>query len=305
MITEQDLFQAFKKNHEGYLRKVHLFLNKKYYINLFNDNENKALDSTEYNKLKMVERVWISHEIRDCHQRHDCYHAIRNDADVILAMNQHPVFHHKLFDYLQSEATLDDLKNYVLSDAILNLEFFDYLVLAIIGTSDQTKAEIMTNLWDEAGRGNSQKFHTTLFLNLMSGLGLTYKREVIIENVMTWEGLAGINLFTYLSQYSHHKMKYYGLLAATEMLDPPHYQRLIKGIARLSKQHHLDYSYYIEHETIDVDHAYGWLHKVILPELMARPDKITDFWLGFYLRLDSAQRYFDRLLTLFTAQQAA
>ncbi len=263
-----------------------------------------ALDSAEINKLKHIERVWMGYETRHCFNQYNCYQAINHDDDVKQALKQHSVFYHPLFDYLQSQATSDDLKNFILNDSILNLEFFDYLVFAIIGATEQAKAEIIMNLWDEAGRGSVDKFHTTLFKEVMRELGLTYQREFIIE-AMTWEGLAGINLFSHLSYYPHNKMKYYGLLAATEMLDPPHYHQLIQGMARLMPREKWDRTYYIEHEIIDVDHANGWLNKVILPELSKRPDKITDFWLGFYLRLDSAKRYYDRLLSLFNTKQAA
>jgi len=303
-ITEQDLFLAFKKNHEGNLKKVHLYLNKKYYIYLFNDNETLALDSAEIRKLKYIERIWMGEEIRQCFSRYDCYQTIRDITDVKFALRKHPIFRHKLFHFLQFEATREDIKNFILSDSILNLEFFDYLLFSMIGASDQARSEIIANLWDEAGRGNVDQFHTTLFKSIMSTLGLTYKRDQIIET-MTWEGLAGINLFSYLACYPHNKMKYYGLLAATEMLDPLHYHQLIKGFSRIDDQHILNYDYYREHEIIDVDHANGWLNKVILPELNLRPDKITEFWLGYYLRLDSALRYFDRLLHIFTAKQAA
>jgi hypothetical protein len=121
---------------------------------------------------------------------------------------------------------------------------------------------------------------------------------------MSWEGIAGINLFSYLSLYSSNRMMYFGLLAATEMLDPPHYSELLKGLSRSNIQE-VNAAYYKEHETIDVVHAAGWMNNVILPTLEKHPERIQEFWLGFYLRLDSVQRYYDNLLHYFLNQNAA
>jgi hypothetical protein len=42
-----------------------------------------------------------------------------------------------------------------------------------------------------------------------------------------------------------------------------------------------------------------------MPELQEAPEKISEFWLGFYMRLDSVLRYYDYFLNRFLTQQAA
>ena len=304
IITNNDLFYAFNKKNDFYLRNVHLYLNRIYYSILFSEDEKNTVFEDHFNEFRGVESVWIKYEKEYCLKAYDCDREVLNSSIVESALKAHPVFQHPLFDYLCGEINLNYLKDFILNESILNLEFFDYLALSIVGVSDQAKSEIISNLWDEAGRGNIQLFHTTLFRKLMEGLELKYKRDNIIES-MCWEGLAGINLFSYFSLYAYNKTKYFGLLAATEMLDPPHYNKLIKGLSKLIHAHKIDCSYYVEHETIDVEHARGWLEKVIIPKLAQNPHKNQDFWLGFYMRLDSAKRYYDRLLDLFLTQQAA
>ncbi len=303
-ITENDLVNAFKKNNPAYLRKVHLMLNRHYYNLVYNQNENHAIDPEVVRRFKQIECVWIEHEKSECLNRYDCSRRINNAADIVSALREHPVFNHAIFHYLRCEATLEDVKIYILNDSVLNLEFFDYLSLSIVGVSGIAKAEIIKNMWEEAGRGNIEEFHTTQFKKIMHSLGLHYKRDVILEN-MTWEGLSGINLFSHLSLYSYNKMKYFGLMAATEMLDPTHYHLLIQALDRVQKSQHIEKQYYIEHESIDVVHAAGWINNVILPMLEISPDKVGEFWLGFYLRLDSLQRYYDRMLEQFHNKKAA
>lgn len=286
------------------LRKVHLKLNHYYHALIFGNTQANLVIEGNLQELKKLEAIWITQDKRDCLKKYNCERAVKNGYIVELALKDHSVVNHPLFDFLCYEASLSDLQIFILSESILNFEFFDYLALALVGASDLAKGEIAANLWDEAGHGDLKKFHTTLFGNLVSDLGLKYQRAAVLKD-LSWEALAGLNLFSYCSIYSYNKMMYYGLLAATEMLDPPHYGKLIQGIRRIFKDQKIDHSYYLEHEQIDVEHARGWLRKIILPELEADPQKTRDFWLGFYLRLDSAKRYYDRLLQLVIAQNAA
>jgi hypothetical protein len=285
-------------------RKLHLKLNHYYYALVFGNTQANLVIEGNLQELKKLEAIWITQDKRECLKKYNCDRVVKNPYIVELALKDHPVVNHPLFDFLCYESQFGDLQDFFTSEAILNFEFFDYLALALVGASESAKAEIMTNLWDEAGRGDVNKFHTRMFGNLFSDLGLKYQRSAILKD-LSWEGLAGINLFSYCSIYSYNKMMYYGLLAATEMLDPPHYGKLIRGMQRLLVGQKIDQTYYIEHEQIDVEHANGWLRKVILPELEADPQKTRDFWLGFYLRLDSAKRYYDRLLHNLTVKKVA
>lgn len=304
MNLSASLFSLHSGGHHIEPRKLHLKLNQAYYALLFGAEGNTYALEDQWQEFKRLEAQWFSQDKLECIKKYPCDKPVKNIYFVELALRDHPVLNHAIFDYFCYEADLHDLKKFILSEAILNFEFFDYLTLALIGASSQAKAEIMSNLWDEAGRGNLQKFHTTLFGNLLRDLGLKYQRTELLK-ALSWEALAGINLFSYCSIYPAHKMIYFGLLAATEMLDPTHYRKLIQGMERVFSGYAVDYSYYLEHEVIDIEHANGWLRKVILPELEKEPHRAQDFWLGFYLRLDSAKRYYDRLLECLTQKKSA
>ncbi len=304
MKKSNSLLSVVPPNTELYFRKNHLKLNQSYHTQIYGDLRAHLLLEEKRSEIKKFETTWMNQAKSECYKKYHCDRSVKNPFLVELALRDHPVFHHALFDYLCYEADLQAFKSFLLSEAILNFEFFDYLTLALVGATDLAKAEITANLWDEAGRGDLQKFHTQLFANLIKDLDLVYEREAVLKD-LSWEALAGINLFAYCASYSYNKMLYFGLLAATELLDPPHYKKLLQGMRRLFKTKRIDSSYYIEHETIDIEHAEGWLRKVILPELERDPRKTREFWLGFYLRLDSAKCYYDRLLQLLSAKQAA
>lgn len=294
----------FQNQEDSMLRGVHYYLNNIYYNIHYGEEENDSLDEKKFSQFKKIESLWISSEKSKCLKQYDCLKPVINDHVVKESLYRHPVFDHPLFNYLMNHAGKEELKQFILNESVLNLEFFDYLSLSIVGVSDNAKSEIISNLWDEAGRGDIQKFHTVLFSNFMRDLGLKYDRKDIIAN-MSWQGIAGINLFNYLASYSFNKIKYFGMLAATEMLDPYHYGKLIQGISLLFKSESVNYDYYIEHEVVDVQHANSWLNNIIIPELSKKPHKTEDFWLGFYMRLNSAKQYYDHLLKLFTIQYAA
>lgn len=304
-INQANILSAFKQNQENHLRKVHLYLNKNYYNLIFNQDEKNILNEMDLYNLKHIENVWIEHEKSDCFNKYDCYKPIQSASEVENILREHSVYNHSIFSYLSHQASLEEIKYFIGNESILNLEFFDYLAYSIIGASEQAKLEIINNLWDEAGRGSVQLFHTVKFKKIMDDLEIPYDREKILSE-MSWEGIAGINLFSYLALYSCNKMKYFGLLAATEMLDPIHYHQLLKGFSKFkSHKNPVNLDYYIEHETIDIVHANGWMQNVILPLLAEKPERTPEFWLGFYLRLDSAQRYYDELLNYFLSCKAA
>lgn len=291
-------FQNYNGNE---LKKIHLFMNEIYHQILFGE---KPIDNKIFHEFKKYESSWMANEKNYFLINYDCNVIVKDESLVRDMLQKHEVFNHPIFDYLMHDASLEELKKFAYSESIMNLEFFDYLALAVIGVSDQAKVEIMSNLWDETGQGRVEKFHTVLFQNFLNDLGITYDRKQILES-MSWEGVAGINLFNYFSIYSFNKTKYFGMLAATEMLDPPHYNKLINGITRIFSSNNIDHSYYTEHELVDVGHASGWLNHVVIPELLRKPYKTQDFWLGFYMRLDSTKKYYDQLLNSLIMKKAA
>ncbi|MBG6025968.1 iron-containing redox enzyme family protein [Proteus mirabilis] len=86
-----------------------------------------------------------------------------------------------------------------------------------------------------------------------------------------------------------------GVMAMTELLDPPQYSKLVKGCTRLGLTSG-DFHYYSEHITIDIKHGEDWLYKVIKVITDQYPDAKKEFYLGSLLRLQTAERYYDNLL---------
>src|SRR3990167_9991162 len=148
-MKTSDLFTAFNAQSDFHLRQVHLYLNKTYYTNMYATAEQGIANSIEINKFKRIEAIWSEYEKNICFAHYTCDRQITRTSVVESALKLHPVYNHPLFDYLRNEADIDHLKQFILNESVLNLEFFDYLALSIVGANDTVKSEIIHNLWDE------------------------------------------------------------------------------------------------------------------------------------------------------------
>lgn len=163
------------------------------------------------------------------------------------------------------------------------------------GSHPQTRAEICKNLWDESGNGNPERTHVGLYQYL-----LTQRKILLPENNFTdlysWEGYTGYNVFMLGATNRQYYYNSIGAMAMTELLDPPQYTKLVKGINRLgiNENHAL---YYTEHIDVDVLHADGWLNNVIAPLVQDKPEALEGIFAGAMLRLQSCADYYDSVLT--------
>ncbi|MGU3489306.1 iron-containing redox enzyme family protein [Enterobacter bugandensis] len=205
---------------------------------------------------------------------------------------------HPIFDFLESTASVEQMDYFFKSDSALNILFFDLVALMLPGSLPQTRAEICKNLWDESGNGDPNRTHVGLYEYLLAQRNISLPDDRF-TNLYTWQGYTGYNVFMLGATNRQHYYKSIGAMAVTELLDPPQYTKLVRGIKRLgiNEKHAL---YYTEHIEIDVDHADGWLNNVIKPLLMEKNEAANDIMLGAVLRLNTCADYYDGLLETLT-----
>ena len=209
------------------------------------------------------------------------------------AVQAHPAAHHPLFDRLAVHATRAQLEGFFRSDTALNVRFFDLIVMAMIGSPPETRPELASNFWDEAGRGDPRHSHVQLFRHLLAEVGIAPSGDDFASQ-LTWQGLRGYNLFMLCALNRQHYFKLLGVMAATELLDPPQYRKLIDGCRRLGLGPSTT-RYYDEHITVDDVHGEGWLENVIRPLTQREPRAMSAVWAGCMLRLASCSDYYDAL----------
>lgn len=241
----------------------------------------------------MIERQWLAAE----YQRIDAA-PVFDSPDALIdalrgAVQAHAASHHPLFDLLETHATRAQLERFFCSDTALNVRFFDLIVMAMIGSPPETRQELASNFWDEAGRGDPRHSHVQLFRRLLADLGIAPSGDDFASQ-LTWQGLRGYNLFMLCALNRQHYFKLLGVMAATELLDPPQYRKLITGCRRLGLGPSIT-RYYDEHITVDDVHGEGWLDNVIRPLTKREPRAMPAVWVGCMLRLASCGDYYDAL----------
>lgn len=207
---------------------------------------------------------------------------------------KHPASHHPLFDFLSSSASATQIDYFFKSDSALNLVFFDLVAMGLVGSLPETRAEIAQNLWDEIGQGSQEFTHVNLYKDLLKRRDIALP-ENHFAHLYDWQGLAGYNAFMLGGVNRQHYYKSLGVMAMTELLDPPQYQKLVTGCRRIGLTDR-DVHYYAEHIEVDIGHADGWLNNVIVPIGNKNPAALEEVYVGAALRLQTCCDYYDCLL---------
>lgn len=249
-------------------------------------------DETILSVRKKIEAKWLINEFKS---HDDIQTSNENFADFLVKVwQEHTASHHPLFDYIETEATAEQLYLFLKSDSALNLIFFDLVAYTLIGSKPETRGTISENLWDEIGHGDNYFTHVNLYKNVLERQDIILPDNHYID-LYGADALAGHNAFMLGCANRCHYYKLLGVMAMTEVLDPPQYSKLVKGCSRLGLTDK-DFHYYSEHITIDIKHGEDWLYKVINVIAEQYPDSKNEFYLGSLLRLQTAERYYDNLL---------
>ena len=242
-----------------------------------------------------IERAWLASG--------DSSPLARLSADMPLTdalrflWSEHTVSNHPLFDYLETTASHGQFVEFFRSDAALNIRFFDLIALILVGSDEITRKELVQNLWDESGNGNSTRSHVNLFRKLLDMVGAENVEDNHASS-LGWQGLAGHNLFMLTCLQRKHYFKAIGIMAITELLDPRQYEKLVHGCHRIGLGKEGEVDYYKEHISIDIVHAQGWLENVIVPLDAKYPEARGEILQGAMLRLNTCQDYYDALLSM-------
>lgn len=294
--TRELLNRAFNDDEQA-LTQVHAALFTLYELHVSDGASTRA--SNQFNSLltqvrSHIERAWLASENR----RLPSLAAPLDSQTLVQSLkdlwSQHPVSSHPLFDYLEKEASREQIVTFFRSDSALNIRFFDLLLYSMIGSREGIRKELAQNFWDESGRGDPARSHVRLFRNLLDVVEVGQSADNH-ASALNWQGLAGHNLFMLTSLNRAHYFKLLGVMSMTELLDPSQYEKLARGCRRVGLGNANELDYYDEHVTIDVIHSEGWLSNVIVPIVDETPSAGADILLGAALRLVSCENYYNGL----------
>lgn len=213
----------------------------------------------------------------------------------------HPAANHRLYTrYLADEATVEDIRHYLLQESAIDANTDDFLASLQIGAPSVAKAEIAANFWDEMGEGNHNLIHSDLFKKVLKSLSISTTET---QNALTLEALVCGNLQTMLSL--RRDLFYYGVgyFAATEQLVPERFEALERGWERVALPR-MGADYHLLHIEIDSHHTDRWYRNVVTPLASMSTGARREMLIGALYRLVTSDRYLSGLLAHFRSDRA-
>lgn len=302
--------QAFAQPQENAYRVFHQILFDLYQVTFLPPHDTRVLNQFNPEMIRvrnLMEQAWRRHlqssvdrDLQDANIPADG----EGFVDWLLnRLEQHPSNGHPLYEYLESEASVENFEIFFQSEIIVNSMFEEFIALTQLGAPAYIKIELAKNYWDEMGNGVDQKVHTEMFQKLLNHFGL---RQVDLDRVANANpvALAQGNLFLMLSMQRKHFHETMGLLGAGEYLVPKRYQKVVDGARRVGLTDDT-LEFYIEHIGIDTDHADEWFRNAIVPTVNRQPEVRLDMARGAYYRMLHIQAFSDVLFQLFAQQPLA
>ncbi|GHA11451.1 hypothetical protein GCM10010329_37920 [Streptomyces spiroverticillatus] len=207
-------------------------------------------------------------------------------------IQNHPAASHPMYSTRLAEAPVDDIRFLLAQETSLDPRFDDILAVMQLGARGAEKMEIANNYWDEMGNGNFSEVHTTLFSQCLDSIDVD---ATYIEENLLLEAKECGNISAAIALTRRHYLRAIGYFGVTEFLAPRRFRELVTAWDRLELPA-VGKTYHDIHIGVDAKHAAGWYKNVIGPVIERDPDAGREIALGTFVRLNTSQRYLDRVL---------
>ena len=193
-----------------------------------------------------------------------------------------------LFDWLATDATLDEMRWFLTQEAAGEAGFDDLVALTQVKLPPRAKLELARNYWDEMGRGNIKGMHGLLLDELVATLEIT----PTIEST-AWESLALANMMLGLATSRRYTYQSVGALGVVELTAPGRVAKVAQGLRRLGLSDR-ERRYFDLHAVLDVKHSETWNAEALVPLVDSDPAIATALAEGALMRLRCGERCFER-----------
>jgi len=175
-----------------------------------------------------------------------------------------PGQHDPLFDWLATEATLDQFRWFLRQEVAGEAGFDDLVALTQLKMPTRVKLELARNYWDEMGRGTESAMHGPMLHRLDVALELDHSIPPVPEALALANLLAGL---AFNRAYAFHSV---GALGVVELTAPDRARLVNIGLKRLGVAAGIR-QYYALHATLDVKHPDTWNQEVSPPPVRTGP----------------------------------
>ncbi len=164
-----------------------------------------------------------------------------------------------LFAWLETEASLDQMKWFLTQEAAGEAGFDDLVAMTQVKLPARPKMELARNYWDEMGRGSPAGMHGPMLDRTVEGLGL----HPTIDGTL-WQSLCLANLMTALATTRRYTYQSVGALGVVELTAPSRVACVDAGLKRLGRAPD-QRKYFALHAHLDVEHSAAWNAEALVP----------------------------------------
>ena len=211
-----------------------------------------------------------------------------------------PGQHHPLFDFLEHEATKEQLSWFVRQEVAGEAGFDDLVALTQLRMPVRAKLEMARNFWDEMGRGKTRAMHGPLLGNLARALHV----DSTPPESIVWESLALANVMAGLAFHRRYAFHSIGALGVIELTAPTRAGKVANGLERVGIDREATH-YFRLHASVDCEHSQAWNGEVLGPLVAGRPELARYLAEGAIMRLNAGARTFQRYSSEFSLDNAA
>jgi len=190
------------------------------------------------------------------------YSQIELNYDLKSLIDNNSSLNHPLFEFLQKNANQKQYDIFLLNEAIRNEIVDDEVALMSVGLQGEMKKTVVSNLWDECGRGKLNGFHTFWLRELIEDM---QQWEDILDyrkNKRPWFTNITAFIFNCLITRPQYRMAAYGWFTINESWVAPHFEKILYGMDRVGIKTKGIRVYFEAHKTIDPYHYKELLNAV-------------------------------------------
>lgn len=192
-----------------------------------------------------------------------------------------------LFGWLESEASLEQMRWFLTQEAAGEAGFDDLVALTQVKLPARPKLELARNYWDEMGRGNEGGMHGPMLDRTVAGLDL----RPTIEGTL-WQSLCLANVMTAFATTRRYVYQSIGALGVVELTAPTRVGAVAEGLRRLGCTPE-QRKYFVLHAQLDIEHSRAWNAEALTPLVEADPDCARYIAEGAIMRLICGEQCFD------------
>jgi hypothetical protein len=192
-----------------------------------------------------------------------------------------------LFAWLETEASLEQLKWFLTQEAAGEAGFDDLVAYTQVKLPSRPKLELARNYWDEMGRGAEAGMHGPMLARTVEDLALT----PTIEGTC-WQALCLANTMTALATTRRYVFQSIGALGVVELTAPTRVGAVAEGLRRVGCGPQVR-KYFQLHANLDVEHSRAWNAEALAPLVAEDPSCARFIAEGALMRLLCGEQCFE------------